>query len=114
VRVLVFGGSDRKRPGDVSSRLDQLRERGLSVVIEGGRRGAERFAREWAAARRVPCIEHPINWHADGGTPEYVQQQSIIDLWQPDIALLYRESEPSLVQDMERRARLAGIRCSWC
>lgn len=62
-RVLVTGGryyADRRTLVDV---LDALhRERPVSLLIQGGARGADQLARQWAAARTVACQTYNAKW----------------------------------------------------
>ena len=47
--------------------LDEVRkEHGIEVLLEGGARGADRCAREWAKKRKVPVRTFPADWDQHG------------------------------------------------
>jgi hypothetical protein len=62
--AIVCGGRDYDNEARVKLILDAAVERlGLHTIIEGGARGADTLAKEWAVARGdVSWIEVPANW----------------------------------------------------
>ncbi len=61
VRIIVCGGRDYAARARVFEVLDHiLLTRGISEIIQGEAPGADRFAREWALNRGVPCSDRFI------------------------------------------------------
>jgi hypothetical protein len=66
--AIVCGGRDYTDAARVAKVLDAAVPRlGLWCIIEGGYRGADIMARDWALARGdVSVIEAPADWDRDG------------------------------------------------
>lgn len=63
MRVLVFGGrdyKDKKKEHRILSRIS--RETPISLIIEGGATGADRYARIWAQTRHIGLSTYEANW----------------------------------------------------
>jgi len=65
MKVIVCGGRDYDDQRRAYEVLDQQMPT-ISLVIEGGARGADTLARMWADLRRVDCLTVPANWDRDG------------------------------------------------
>lgn len=67
MRILVTGGRDFANADALSMALDAVhRKRGITLLIEGGARGADRLARQWAIARGVPYVTEEAEWSKYG------------------------------------------------
>jgi hypothetical protein len=80
--VIVCGGRFYGEMRDGANRLRQSWERdrrlifaaldravsvfGIEYIVQGGARGADRFAREWAKAREFPCGTFYAQWDVFG------------------------------------------------
>jgi hypothetical protein len=63
MKIIISGGRDYEDEGFVFMVLDHVhRERGITLLIEGGARGADRFGRNWAIDRGVPYHTEPADW----------------------------------------------------
>lgn len=62
--VLVTGGRDFRRYGDVAAALDVLDVVGrIELVMQGGcSTGADKHARDWATLRERDCLTIPAQW----------------------------------------------------
>ena len=63
--VVVTGSRDWTDRNRVYSALDLL---GPDLLIEGGAKGADKLARDWADNRGVWCVEVPALWSSHGRT----------------------------------------------
>jgi predicted Rossmann-fold nucleotide-binding protein len=108
MRVLVCGGrafEDRQALNETLSRLRE--ERGFSLVIAGGARGADTFAKEWAKAVGLPCDVYKADWEGLGRKAGPIRNQRMLDEGKPDLVVAFPGGKGTA--DMARRARAAGI-----
>ena len=63
MRVLVFGGRDSKKKRRSHKTLSAInKETPISVIIEGGATGEDRFARIWAETRNIKVETYEADW----------------------------------------------------
>lgn len=63
IRLLVFGGRDYDNSTLLTVLLDHVHaERNVTLLIEGGARGADRLARRWALSRGIPVETYEADW----------------------------------------------------
>ena len=113
IRLLVCGGRDYgTEDGDfqqMASALDSIhQELGVSLLIQGGARGADIMAYEWAWRRRVPSLTVWADWDKHGRGAGPIRNQQMLDDWKPDRVVAFRGG--SGTADMVRRARAAGLK----
>ena len=110
MRVLVCGGRDYTDRARVWRVLDAYREKyGRLTIIQGGARGADRHARDWALAQSSVClINEPADWDAHGKAAGPIRNQRMLDEGKPDLVLAFPGGRGTA--DMVSRARKAGIR----
>jgi hypothetical protein len=61
--VLVCGGRQFEDRVMLSAALDRLsKDRGFSLVVSGGARGADTLAEEWAKAAGLPTTVYHADW----------------------------------------------------
>lgn len=65
MRVIVCGSRTWTDRTAIKDRLDLLPREGLTIV-QGGARGADRIAWEWADATEVDVETYPADWERDG------------------------------------------------
>jgi hypothetical protein len=67
LHLIVCGGRDYADAATVWRVLDRIhRERGISLILEGGASGADRLARQWAEDRGVMFKTYPAQWGKHG------------------------------------------------
>src|SRR5690606_35518576 len=91
VRVLVCGGrdyGDRKRVFDV---LDWLRGKyGRLNVIQGGARGSDALAREWASCQTSAHLSNfPADWEKYGKAAGAIRNQQMLIEGKPDLVIAF-------------------------
>ncbi len=83
-------------------------ERGISFLIQGGARGADYFAWEWANERGVMCGSYPADWDAHGKRAGPIRNQQMIDEGKPDGVVAFPGGRGT--KDMVDRAEKAGLK----
>jgi hypothetical protein len=107
-RILVCGGRDYADADRVAIELDQLHRRhGIDLIIEGGARGADSLAREWAATSGVACMTVNADWKALRRAAGPIRNQRMIDQGKPDLVMAFPGGRGTA--DTVRRAKAAGI-----
>lgn len=108
MRLLVCGGrsyDDRER---LFAALDLAAAKcGMSTLIHGGARGADRLAGEWAAARRIQETVYPAGWTEFGRRAGPIRNQRMLDDGRPDGVVAFPGGAGTA--DMIRRANAAGL-----
>ncbi len=88
--------------------LDRLHaDRGIACVIQGGAKGADRHAKQWAASRRVEVAEFPADWNGQGKAAGPNRNARMLAEGHPDIVVTCPGGRG--IADMVRRAKAAGI-----
>ena len=104
MRVLVCGGrdySERKPLWDALYRLEP------TVIIEGGARGADMLAAEWAHHTGAKLRTFPANWIDEGRAAGPLRNQRMLEQGKPDLVLACPGGRGTA--DMVRRAKAAGV-----
>lgn len=112
MKILVCGGRDFDDRALMAATLAPYKPVPVTTVsehkiIQGGARGADRLAREWAECFGVPYREFPANWERHGKAAGAIRNQQMIDEGKPDIVIAFPGGRGTA--DMVRRARLSGI-----
>lgn len=108
MRVLVCGGRDYASRERVYAVLDKLhRESGISRIIEGGARGADRLASDWADSVAVPTTRYEADWKAFGSFAGHMRNTTMLEDGQPDVVIAFAGGAGT--RNMIRQARKAGV-----
>jgi hypothetical protein len=90
VRLLVCGGRDFEDRTLAFDTLDRvLAERGVSILIHGGARGADALGAEWATARSIPVQVFKPDWRRFGRGAGPVRNQEMIQIGKPTYAVAF-------------------------
>ena len=106
VRVLVCGGrdyADARRLRFVLSTLGVP----ISVLIEGGARGADRLARRWAQDSLIPVETFPAEWDLHGRAAGFIRNKQMLDEGKPDVVVAFPGGKGTA--NMVALARRAGV-----
>lgn len=116
VRVLVCGDRDYTDREGLWTVLDGFRREtdGTLTIIEGGARGADQFASEWADGKLAQGVRHvtfPAEWGRYGRAAGPIRNQQMLDEGKPDIVLAFHDDieDSKGTRDMLRRAQKAGV-----
>ncbi len=108
MRALVCGGRDFNDTGAVFAALDAIHaETPISLIIQGGARGADHAADLWAYDRGAARLEFRADWVAHGKGAGPRRNQTMLEAGKPDIVVAFPGGKGTA--DMVRRAKLAGV-----
>lgn len=105
MRVLVCGGRDYFDAIRVDTVLDHVVT--PSVVIQGGARGADAMAANWAAKRGIEMLCYKANWHYHGKRAGIVRNEWMLEDGKPDIVVAFPGGRGTA--HMVSIAKLAGV-----
>jgi hypothetical protein len=117
LRVLVCGGRDYDDYDRIRKVLDEFcDEHNLAdneykmpnglVIIQGGARGADSLAFDWAAINWVPIEEHKANWAKYGRAAGAIRNKQMLDTG-IDVVIAFPGGRGT--EHMKQIARKAGI-----
>jgi hypothetical protein len=106
VRLLICGGRDWTDRAAIRRLLEQLRP---AVVLEGGARGADRLARQEAAALRIKVETYWADWVRHGRRAGLVRNQRMLDEGRPDLVAAFPTERSTGTWHMVGLARRAGV-----
>lgn len=108
MRVLVCGGRAYTDIVRVFSVLDKLhREAGVDCIIEGGAKGADRLAKEWAGQASVLVETFEADWENQGSFAGPSRNKRMLEEGRPDLVIAFPGGRGTA--DMVRKARRAGV-----
>lgn len=85
-----------------------LDQHGIAELAEGGAKGADELARQWAASRGVPVRTFEAHWHLHDKAAGGIRNQRMLDEFKPDAVIAFPGGKGTA--DMVRRATAAGVR----
>lgn len=108
MRVLVCGGRDFDDRERLEAALRLLHKaNGFSLLIQGGAKGADTMAREWAAKENIATLTFNPDWEAHGKAAGAIRNQQMIDEGMPSLVVAFPGGKGT--EDMLNRARKAGL-----
>jgi len=105
MKVLVCGGRSFDDRALVEQTLDAIE---VTQIIEGGARGADKLAREWAESRGVPVRTFKPDWKRFGRGAGPKRNQQMLDEGKPDLVVAFPGG--SGTENMMRLGRAADVR----
>lgn len=107
--VLVTGGRDYQRKDTVFGVLDEHHKNfPIRLLVQGGAKGADTFAIEWAKARGIPYETVRPDYKKHGRPAAYVRNQIMIDQFRPRLVVSFPGNNGTA--DCTRKAYNAGCR----
>lgn len=107
-RVLVCGGREYSNREMVKSVLDCVHAaEPVSVLIEGGARGADRLAREWAIGAGVPVETYEADWDRHDKAAGPIRNSTMLSAGKPDLVVAFPGNAGTA--DMTSKARRQGV-----
>lgn len=108
IRVLVCGGRRYNDPLTLGSWLGGIhKQRGISMIIQGGAEGADRLARLWAQFADVPLRTFHAAWDTHGKAAGPIRNRTMIQEGKPDLVVAFPGSNGTA--NMVAWARQAGV-----
>jgi hypothetical protein len=116
MRILVCGSRTFSDRTSINTVLDGLRPDGpyplQLTIIEGGARGADEYAKDWAVAHDVEHMQFPADWKTHSRKAGHIRNQQMLDEGKPElvIAFVNKPLERSVgTYSMVRLARQARV-----
>lgn len=107
-RVLVCGGRDFADARLMAAELARLHWlRGITCVIHGAAKGADRLAADWATGMGISTEAYPADWNAYGRRAGPLRNARMLVEGRPDLVVGFPGGRGTA--DMLRRAREAGV-----
>jgi hypothetical protein len=109
MKVLVCGGRDFNNAEEIKLHLSLLHsERGpFSLVIQGGARGADSLAMNWAQDNNIPHQTFYANWRDNGRAAGALRNQTMLLEGKPDLVVAFPGGRGTA--DMVYRSLIAGV-----
>lgn len=108
LRVIVCGGRDYRNAAFIWRTLDALHaEEPFTAFIQGGARGADRFAKDWARTKpELQRFECKAEWTKYGDAAGPIRNSRMLE-WKPDLVIAFPGGTGTA--DMTRKAERAGV-----
>ncbi len=106
---LICGGRGFKDAEMFASAMgDLIHLRGMpSRIVQGGYRGADSLAREWATRHAIDCKTEKADWNKHGPAAGPIRNQAMLDKYAPDFVVAFPGDRGTA--DMVRRSRKADV-----
>lgn len=109
MRVLVCGGRDFNDPLTLGSWLGGIhKDHGITLIIEGGARGADTLARQFGQFAGIPVQTFPADWQKHGKGAGPIRNAQMLREGRPDLVVAFPGGRGTA--NMIEQARKAGIR----
>jgi hypothetical protein len=93
MRLLVTGGRFWNQREEAYKWLDMIHEEmGVTVLIHGDAKGADRLCRDWALENNIETEAYPItkeDWRIIGNKAGPIRNQQMIDEGKPDMLMAF-------------------------
>ncbi|HET9109072.1 MAG TPA: DUF2493 domain-containing protein [Steroidobacteraceae bacterium] len=117
MRVLVCGGrnygeTDNDQAAEIYFAIRDIHEKTpISALIQGGARGADRCAADFAKELGIKVVTVPADWKTYGKAAGPIRNQRMIDDFKPDLVLAFPGGRGTA--DIVARAEKAQIPVLW-
>lgn len=109
MRVLVCGGRDFSNRSWLFNVLDDFhKELNITLIIEGGAKGADSLARDWSFGAHIPHQTYFADWETYGKAAGPIRNQRMLDYGEPDLVIAFPGGRGTA--DMITRAKRAGVK----
>lgn len=107
--VLVCGGRHYDDKTTVWCMLSayQASRGAFTAIVQGGATGADKLARGWAEAYRIPLYTFWADWKALGTKAGPIRNQRMLDQAKPSLVIAFPGGAGT--ENMKRLARQSGI-----
>ena len=110
MRVLVCGGRDFDDALTLGSWLGGIHNNNgpITLLIEGGARGADYMARRFAEWQGIPVKTFPADWERHGKAAGPIRNKQMLDEGKPDLVVAFPGGRGTA--NMIEQATAAGVR----
>ncbi len=108
MKILVCGGRDFNDVKLFDKTINTiLLSSSIDLVIQGGARGADLMAEQWALRVGIQTIRFPANWDTYGRAAGPIRNTQMIEEGKPDLVVAFPGGRGTA--DMIKKAKEAGI-----
>jgi UDP-N-acetylmuramoylalanine-D-glutamate ligase len=108
MKVLVCGGRNFNDPITLGSWLGGVhKQRGISLLIEGGAPGADFMARKFAEWQAIPVRTFEADWKRHGRAAGPIRNKQMLEEGKPDLVVAFPGGRGTA--NMVEQARAAGV-----
>ena len=101
MRLLVCGSRHYDNFNHVCETLDAIHEKEpITHLIEGGAKGVDTLAGDWAEMNNVPWSVYPALWYKNGKAAGPIRNKQMLDEGKPDRVLAFRGPNSRGTQNM--------------
>lgn len=79
------------------------------VIVEGGTKGADTLAKEWAIKHNIPFEEYPADWNKHGKAAGPIRNKQMLDEGKPDLVIAFLVPNSKGTKNMIEQAEKAGV-----
>jgi len=110
MRVLVCGGRDFNDALTLGSWLGGIHKNNgpITLLIEGGARGADFMARKFAEWSGIPVKTFPADWDRHGKAAGPIRNRQMLEEGKPDLVVAFAGGKGTA--NMVEQAKAAGIK----
>lgn len=110
MKVLVCGGRDFNDSLTLGSWLGGIHKtnRPITLLIEGGGRGADYMTRKFAEWQGIPVKTFPAEWDRHGKAAGPIRNKQMLDEGRPDLVVAFEGGRGTA--NMVAQAKAAGIK----
>lgn len=110
MRAIICGGRNYNATAAAFTYLNSLHAQDpITLVIQGGAKGADAIAAKWAASRNVRCQQYDAQWALHGRSAGPIRNQAMLDDGKPDVVVVLPLGGAGTA-DMVARAKGARVR----
>lgn len=82
-----------------------------TVLIQGGARGADSAAHDWAVSRWVPQEEYPADWGKYGKRAGYIRNVEMLEKGKPDVVVAFPGGKgTAMMEDLASKRGVTVLR----
>lgn len=108
MKILVCGGRDFEDQAMVFAVLDaHLATKGRIHIIQGGAKGADFHAKQWALSRKMPITTFPADWDKHGKAAGPIRNSLMLEESKPDMFVAFPGGAGTA--DMISKCQKAGL-----
>lgn len=110
MRVLVCGGRNFNDALTLGSWLGGIHKNDgpITLLIEGGARGADYMARKFAEWQKIPVKTFEADWDRYGNAAGPIRNKQMLDEGKPDLVLAFEGGRGTA--NMVEQAKAVGVR----
>lgn len=89
-KILVCGGRNYKDQDKVNLILNKIHDdAGITCIVQGGAKGADELAKNWAERHNIECKEYKADWDAYGRSAGPIRNREMFNKEKPDMVVAF-------------------------